>query len=122
MIDTIIIAVLTTITIFLLGGFVYQYLRYRRLMAKFIEMTVNHVALNDSINRINANGDNPQIADPDGFIKFLSQSREWAFNYIEEVQVAILNLSEAMQSANEDRIHAAYIKLMTYLPDERTNN
>jgi hypothetical protein len=122
MIETIIIAILTTALIFTAGGYVYQYLRYKRLLAKLIEMTINNVSLNESINKINANQENPNIADPDGFIKFLSQSREWAFNYIEEVQEAILKLSEAMQSANEDKIHIAYLHLMTYLPNEKANN
>ena len=119
MIETIIISVLTTTIIFLVGGIIYQQFRYKRTAAKLIEISVNQAIASDNTVSFRADAD---VADPDGFLKFLSDSREWAFGYIEEVQEAILKLSEAMQSGNEDKIHVAYIHLMTYLPRESANN
>jgi len=123
MIETIIISILTTTIVFLVGGIVYQYFRNKKITAKLLEISMNQALLAENIGSIN-NGKYMQqdVADPDGFLKFLSDSREWAFGYIEEVQEAILKLSDAMQSGNEDKIHVAYIHLMTYLPKESANN
>jgi hypothetical protein len=123
MIETIIISVLTTVILFLVGGNIYQHFRYRRISAKLLEVSMNQALISENIGVIN-NGKyvHQDVADSDGFLKFLSDSREWAFGYIEEVQEAILKLSDAMQSGNEDKIHVAYIHLMTYLPTESANN
>ena len=70
------------------------------------------------------------------FLKFVSDSREWAYDYIEEVQKAILDFKTAVEKdiAHFDkfgivgsayphydsmqRITAAYKELMTILPKE----
>jgi hypothetical protein len=57
------------------------------------------------------------IQETDGFVKFISQSREWAFEYIENVQKAIQVLSETPRS---DRVeyNKAYKKILEFLPDK----
>ena len=62
------------------------------------------------------------ITDVDGFVKFLSESRESAFSYIEQVQAAILGLKIAMDSGIDQEIKDAYIALTDFLPDETNNN
>lgn len=83
---------------------------------------MDNISLNDTLNKINTDFGSSTVNDPDGFIKFLSQSREWAFGYIEEVQSAIVNLSVAMESKDDDKVKDSYIKLMSYLPQEQANN
>jgi hypothetical protein len=53
----------------------------------------------------------------EGFVKFLSDSRESAFTYIENVQLSINNYLSAIDSKNEDKITAARMELFSYLPD-----
>jgi hypothetical protein len=53
----------------------------------------------------------------DGFIKFLSQSRDAAFKYIEDVQMAIKNYLSAIESGNEDHIQVARMELFSHLPE-----
>lgn len=53
----------------------------------------------------------------DGFIKFLSQSRDAAFKYIEDVQVAIKNYLSAIESGDEDRVQVARMELFSHLPE-----
>ena len=57
------------------------------------------------------------VQETDGFVKFISQSREWAFEYIENVQKAIQVLSETPRS---DRVeyNKAYKKILEFLPDK----
>jgi hypothetical protein len=75
------------------------------------------------------------IENTEGFMKFISESREWAFDYIDDVQVAIQEFKEAAGPEIEyfrefgsvmdlptdgliQRITNAYDKLILMLPEE----
>lgn len=78
----------------------------------------------------------PAIENSEGFIRFISESRDWAFQYIEEVQSALQDFTEeigpeiayfkeygdiASMSPNYysmKKIAAAYDKLKTILPEK----
>jgi hypothetical protein len=62
------------------------------------------------------------IQETDGFVKFLSESRESAFIYIEEVQQSIKELATAMDSASSTNIEMAYKSLLKHLPKEENND
>lgn len=57
----------------------------------------------------------------DGFIKFLSESREAAFEYIEDVQKAIQNYLSAIEDNDNEKILLARMELFSYLPDKTEN-
>ena len=61
---------------------------------------------------------NKNLEDKDGFIKFLSESREWAFSYIEEVQESIKELDAAINSKDSVKLDAAHSKLIGQMPKE----
>lgn len=61
---------------------------------------------------------NTNIEDKDGFIRFLSESREWAFAYIEEVQDSIKELEAAVNSKDSDKLEAAHKRLIAQMPEE----
>jgi hypothetical protein len=52
------------------------------------------------------------------FIKFLSDSRDGAYEYIEQVQTAIEALYKAMESDKENEIDKAYKELLKFLPSK----
>ena len=54
----------------------------------------------------------------DGFIKFLSDSRQAAFDYIEDVQKSVQNYLAAVESQDEDGIITARMELFSHLPEE----
>lgn len=56
--------------------------------------------------------------DTEGFIKFLSESREWAFEYIEIAQREIKSLKDAVRSADTHKITEAQNKIIKLLPDD----
>lgn len=68
----------------------------------------------DKLSFINSNSNDIE----NGFIKFLSESREQAFSYIEDVQVAIMELNNAVQLGDEETITKAYMTLTNFLPSE----
>jgi hypothetical protein len=57
------------------------------------------------------------IEQTDGFVKFLSESRDWAFNYIEDVQSSIKSLKDAKDNGKNTR--AELNKLFKFLPDNK---
>jgi hypothetical protein len=54
----------------------------------------------------------------EGFVKFLSESRDMAFEYIPEVQSAIEQLKVSMDLGDEESINRSYLKLLDFLPTE----
>lgn len=62
--------------------------------------------------------DKEALTETDGFVKFLSESRDWAFKYIEDVQAAILELKEAKESGDRKKIKSSTDKLYELLPKE----
>lgn len=53
----------------------------------------------------------------DGFVKFLSDSRASAYEYIESVQLAVQNYLVAIENNNDDDIITARLELFSYLPE-----
>ena len=88
------------------------------LMVMMIQANIDKNVISKKLEDTLAVVNNTNIEDKDGFIKFLSQSREWAFNYIEDVQGSIKLLSNAMDSGNEETITLAYQELLKHMPEE----
>ena len=57
------------------------------------------------------------IEETDGFVKFISQSRDWAFEYIEDVQKAIDEYKLSVESKDVKLKKEKYKKLLEFLPD-----
>jgi hypothetical protein len=107
-------------------------------MQLLIDYSVLENRLKDALKEI----ENNKLTESDGFIKFISDSRDWAFEYIEEVQKALAEFDEEvapqLEWANNygnlagDTVHTetitkiseAYNKLKSVLPknDETPNN
>ena len=70
--------------------------------------------------------DSTKIEQTEGFVKFLSESRDWAFKYIEDVQNAIVELSVYEKNIVIDKkapeAKRAYDNLKKFLPNEGTAN
>lgn len=57
------------------------------------------------------------IENTDGFLKFVSESRDWAFNYIEDVQQSIQQLKNSVESGYNTEEELA--KLFSLLPENK---
>ena len=81
----------------------------------------------EKLNEIISKQDNKTIEETQGFVKFISESRDWAFQYIEDVQQAIsdyqkiadaIPLSHDMSVEQAQELSKAYDKLINFLPRE----
>ena len=76
------------------------------------------VKLDEQISRTRA-------TESEGFLQFISQSRDWAFDYIENVQQSVkffcdVSSTEITSSDNVEIVEAFY-KLLEFLPEETEN-
>jgi effector-binding domain-containing protein len=104
------------------------------LQQSFIDYDLIYRKLEEALKK----SDNDKIEQTEGFLKFVSQSRDWAFQYIETVQIAIKNFQDifhpiadqyykdkkiyglptAINQEEFGKLFEAYKKLIDELPDE----
>lgn len=65
---------------------------------------------------------NASVEQTDGFLKFVSESRDWAFEYIEGIQKALKKYDEALSLDDVAKRNEAYIALLKFLPDDFIKN
>jgi Tfp pilus assembly protein PilE len=98
--------------------------------AKLMQALLDNSVLAEKVSSLAAEKDANALKEDDGFIKFLSNSRDWAFSYIEEVQSvvegfrtkvdpAILKLNKT-KDANVKLIIEAYKELVSILPAQES--
>jgi hypothetical protein len=88
-VDSVVVGVLVTIIIYL----VYRFFRTRTLFKALSEIYMQELAdkmlLQKKVEELYQDIENAKLEQTDGFLKFVSESRDWAFQYIEEVQEAL---------------------------------
>jgi hypothetical protein len=118
-----VLATLASVTIAFLGYRVYSLKKSNeKLVMSFIQESADKEIIEQKLDQTVSMINNTNVEDKDGFIKFLSQSREWAFEYIENVQTAIKVLDEAMQSKDDEEINQSYQELLKFIPNDSLND
>lgn len=125
--------------------FVYLILKLtvqkKQLLGIYIQSEMDKHLLIQKLDELYKELSSRELSETDGFVKFISQSRDWAFEYIEEVQKALVefdkevaprlewsntygNLAgETIHTETITKISEAYDKLKTVLPkDNQTPN
>jgi hypothetical protein len=92
-------------------------LKHKRSLAIIAQLVIDKTTLLDELSKANFITDNSSDLN-DGFIKFLSESRDMAFEYISDVQESIESLKRAMDLRDEAMITESYTKLISFLPSE----
>ena len=116
-IDIAIISFLSVLSVILTSLMAARSLRHRKIMETMTQLVLDRAAMSEEIDRLNYVVDNSSDLN-EGFVKFLSESREEAFSYISEVQLAIESIKMAMELADYTMINDAYNKLISFLPNE----
>jgi hypothetical protein len=115
-IELIVIAILV-FGLIVMSAFLVRYgLRSKRLAASVVQLIIDKNAIAEELDRLSFISSNSTDIE-NGFIKFLSETRESAYEYIADVQATILELKTAMDSGKDEDIAASYKKLIEFLPD-----
>lgn len=112
---------------------VRQRLKVSRLDNDVNQSIADYIALSQKMEEAIKNTDAKKIEQTEGFLKFVSESRDWAFQYIERVQIVIKNFQDIFHPfaveyykdktkpiSQEEfgKVFQAYKKLIEELPDE----
>ena len=135
-IDAVIIGLLTTIIIYLVYRFFRTRVLFKALSDLYMQEMADRMLLQKKVEELYQDIENAKLEQTDGFLKFVSDSRDWAFQYIEEVQTALSEFDKevapSLKWANTfgkvsgetahtnvlNRISEAYDKLKEVLPKE----
>jgi hypothetical protein len=100
---------------FILALYLRLYRRNQKSIMSIGQLILDKVALLSKIESMELQK-SPEANE--NFIKFLSESREHAFKYIEDVQLAVQNYLIAIENKDNDQIQLARIELFNHLPEE----
>jgi predicted PurR-regulated permease PerM len=112
--DLFVLILLSSFLIFFTATTLIFYFKYKKFIRVIAQLIVDNQVLKDKLNE-SMSLNSKEFSD--GFIKFLSESREAAFKYIEDVQVSIKNYLNAINANDKDQIAIAQLDLFSYLPD-----
>jgi GH25 family lysozyme M1 (1,4-beta-N-acetylmuramidase) len=115
MVETILYSALALVTAWLIFDSVRLRLKNRRFLKEIIQLSLNASAYSDKISNLQ---EELSVVESDGFLKFVSESREWAFDYIENVQKTIDDLRSAIDAKDQFLVTEAHEKLISFLPEE----
>jgi len=112
----------------------------RRLSTDIIQIALDKSIISKKLKEELDKKDSESIEKSEGFLKFISQSRDWAFDYIEQVQTALLEFKNKIepeilyaktygtvsgQSPHTiiiDRISDAYDDLVKVMPEDSSED
>jgi hypothetical protein len=134
--SNIIIIVLGTLTASFAIAYSITLYRITKINQAFAKLFISHESLQDFIAKNNVEFKNDSDIHKENFIKFLSDSRDWAFDYIEDVQSGLDKFIKEVESDMEyfekfgivsssyplypsmKRIFTAYQELIKLMPSE----
>lgn len=143
--ETIINLILFSACILLISFLIFRILKLknqvRMALGFYMQSEIDNHFLKTELDTLNKENSLRELSESEGFVRFLSNSREWAFAYIEQVQSALKEFDETITpitdwtetygSAIQDNvfrdrlleISLAYKKLQSLLPkDNETPN
>ncbi len=92
----------------------------KKLASENAQLKIDKIVLIDKLTELVNEKESKSIEQTDGFVKFLSESRDWAFKYIEDVQQAIgaVKVSASYGKVSEESLE----KLLSFLPEQQGEN
>ena len=82
-------------------------IKLRKITGALLQSEINREAIEERLLELLANSDSSNVEQTEGFVRFVSESRDAAFSYIEEVQQTLAPLREAVGLLSSSPIKAA---------------
>lgn len=127
--DIIVAAIVAAIIAFLAINNIRLILKNKTLATLALQAETDRLTVYEQAQKIFAE-EHSKSSSSDGFIKFMSTSRDWAFEYIEKVQLDLYELQtyhdkngsapKTVASANE--LNRIILKLLDNLPKDEKDN
>jgi hypothetical protein len=94
--NIIIISLSSTLILFVIAYFLITK-KLNLMIKEYAKLSIDHVALQKFIESLKLDDITEQEVHKENFIKFLSDSRDWAFSYIEDVQTELKKFIEEIE-------------------------
>lgn len=130
--------IIYSVALLLFTGLTVVYIRTRMLLTKAVGMIVDlgteKTLLLNQISNLYDEKQSKELEKSEDFLKFVTQSRDWAFEYIENAQsvigVFVNNVDEVINNTNSksskaeyiqalDKINQAYKEVKELLPQDK---
>ena len=105
----------------------FRYIHYnKRLVSLLAQEAIDKVSVIRQLQDLQDKKENKPIEQTEGFLRFVSESRDWAFQYIEQVQEEIKEFESVatpiiykdnVVSKEYEQLAVAYEKLLKQLPE-----
>jgi hypothetical protein len=136
--DLVVYIVLSFIIVVLLINSLRLHLKTKKLTAKFLQYSLDKAVIIETLKKELEKRSPDSVEKTDGFLKFISESRDWAFKYIEDVQEALTTFKNKVEpkfeyartygsvagtSAHTDiieQLSEAYLELKKVMPEDDT--
>lgn len=114
MIELIILSIFILLSFTLAGLSLFYWKKYRKMIKIIAQQIIDREIIVEKMDSMEM-----QLSkeNNNGFIKFLSESRQSAYDYIEQVQESIKNYIVALENNNDDEILTARMELFSHLPE-----
>jgi acetyl-CoA carboxylase alpha subunit len=121
------------ISVYLAGSFIFAAITYtalnfyfvnKKLATYVLELSSKLEALQKKTKELMEQTESKSLEQTDAFVRFVSQSREKAFEYIEDVQASLYELKDVRAASQDDleAIRNAVDKILTHLPEDFKND
>ena len=94
--------IIVVVAFTLAGSFAFAYLitlfKINKINKSYTKLIISYKSLQDFVDNNNIEFKNEDDIHKENFIKFLSDSRDWSFSYIEDVQVKINKMITDLKS------------------------
>lgn len=98
--------------------YVQAVIKNRKLNNQVVVAAIEKSVLLTKLDELVTVDDANKVENTDGFLRFISDSREWAFKYIEDVQESLEAYDAALHTDDAKIINDAYAKLIDFLPKD----
>lgn len=120
--EVLIFSVLIFLIVVLAYVALFLKLRLSKVLSVVVQLEVDKRILQKENFALAKIAEESSMPDKEGFIAFLSQSRDSAFTFIESFQKSVMKLKAAIIAKDDQKILEAYKEIMEYVPDEKENN
>jgi hypothetical protein len=138
--DTVAFIVLSLVIVILLINNLAIRFKNKKLSVEIIQIALDKAVISQRLKKELDKKESESIEQSEGFLKFISQSRDWAFDYIEQVQAALLEFKNKIEpqilyaktygttvgksphTVIIDKISDAYDDLAKVMPEDSADN
>ena len=97
-----------------------RHLKYRKAIERVTQLELDKLTVSNALLDAHQELENFRLGETEEFVKFLSTSRQWAFDFIDEIQLTLKDLFEMLNKPGQDtqELLTKFRELKRFLPKD----